>query len=54
MIRAFAGLLGEIFKPMDIRIREMETAYLNGAETLADLEWRQRQVDRGMFRQHAG
>lgn len=54
MIRVLAAVLKEMFKPMEIRIREIETTYLEGAETLADLEWRQRQVDRGLFRAVAG
>ena len=31
--------------------QELEMAYLNGAVSRADLEFRQRQVDRGMFRE---
>lgn len=30
--------------------QELERAYLNAAEDRYDLEWRQRQVDRGLFR----
>lgn len=30
---------------------ELEREYLNGAISRADLEFRQRQVDRGMFRE---
>ena len=32
-------------------IEEREIAYLNGSHDRFDLEYRQRQVDRGMFRQ---
>ncbi len=31
-------------------IEERELAYLNGAADRVDLEYRQRQIDRGMFR----
>jgi hypothetical protein len=31
-------------------IEERELAYLNGASDRVDLEYRQRQIDRGMFR----
>lgn len=31
------------------RIKEAENAYLNGAMDLVDLEYRQRQIDRGIF-----
>lgn len=30
---------------------ELERAYLNGAVDRVDLEFRQRQIDRGMFRE---
>ncbi|WP_434613118.1 hypothetical protein [Tabrizicola sp. M-4] len=32
---------------------ELEREYLNGAANRVDLEFRQRQVDRGMFRRQA-
>ncbi|QLF69939.1 DUF3563 family protein [Peteryoungia desertarenae] len=31
-------------------VAEREMMYLNGARDLVDLEYRQRQIDRGMFR----
>ncbi|MDF1631875.1 DUF3563 family protein [Mycoplana sp. MJR14] len=31
---------------------ERETAYLNGAIDRIDLEYRQRQIDRGLFRKY--
>lgn len=31
-------------------VEERETAYLNGAIDRIDLEYRQRQIDRGLFR----
>ena len=31
-------------------VAEREMLYLNGARDLVDLEYRQRQIDRGMFR----
>ncbi|MGN7753902.1 DUF3563 family protein [Sinorhizobium sp. 22678] len=31
-------------------IEERETAYLNGSVDRIDLEYRQRQIDRGLFR----
>ncbi|WP_416796030.1 DUF3563 family protein [Ciceribacter azotifigens] len=31
-------------------IAEREAAYLNGSLDLVDLEYRQRQIDRGLFR----
>ncbi|HEV7434316.1 MAG TPA: DUF3563 domain-containing protein [Pseudorhizobium sp.] len=31
-------------------IEDRELAYLNGASDRVDLEYRQRQIDRGMFR----
>ncbi len=31
-------------------VEERENAYLNGAVDRIDLEYRQRQIDRGMFR----
>ena len=35
-------------------VEQQELAYLNAAETVVDLEMRQREVDRGMFRRNAG
>lgn len=35
-------------------IEEVEKAYLNGAESPADLEMRQREIDRGKFRRLNG
>jgi len=34
-------------------VEELEREYLNGAANRVDLEFRQRQVDRGMFRRAA-
>ncbi|MCJ7994913.1 DUF3563 family protein [Rhizobium cremeum] len=31
-------------------VADREMAYLNGARDMVDLEFRQRQIDRGMFR----
>lgn len=31
-------------------VAEREAAYLNGSQDRLDLEYRQRQIDRGMFR----
>ncbi|MBB4185049.1 hypothetical protein GGE07_001678 [Sinorhizobium terangae] len=31
-------------------VQERETAYLNGSVDRIDLEYRQRQIDRGLFR----
>ena len=33
-------------------IDERETAYLNGSSDRIDLEYRQRQIDRGLFRRN--
>lgn len=33
-------------------IEERETAYLNGSLDRIDLEYRQRQIDRGLFRKY--
>lgn len=33
-------------------IQDRETAYLNGSVDLIDLEQRQRQIDRGLFRNY--
>lgn len=33
---------------------ELEREYLNGASNRVDLEFRQRQIDRGMFRRFDG
>jgi hypothetical protein len=44
-IKKFANSL----RPRSIEEREM--AYLNGSNDRFDLEYRQRQVDRGLFRQ---
>lgn len=33
-------------------MQEREMAYLNGSHDRIDLEFRQRQVDRGLFRNH--
>ncbi|MDX3927357.1 MAG: DUF3563 family protein [Shinella sp.] len=33
-----------------LSIEERETAYLNGSIDRIDLEYRQRQIDRGLFR----
>lgn len=42
--------LFSFFKAQDSRKRN-ETAYLNGAKSLSDLEHRMRQVDNGAFKQ---
>lgn len=39
-----------LFMPYEERMRLIEEAYLNGATDNNDLEWRQRQIDRGVLR----
>ncbi|MBE2277431.1 MAG: DUF3563 domain-containing protein [Rhodobacteraceae bacterium] len=31
-------------------VEQQELAYLNAAQSIADLEWRQREIDLGLFR----
>ncbi len=31
-------------------VEQQELAYLNAAQSITDLEWRQREIDRGLFR----
>lgn len=40
--------LAAALRPISAEAREL--AYLNGSSSIIDLEFRQRQIDRGMFR----
>lgn len=41
--------LKAVFTSLDERQRRLEEEYLNASDSLTDLEWRQRQIDRGRF-----
>jgi hypothetical protein len=46
------GSLKKITRALRVpSVGEREMAYLNGSQDRFDLEYRQRQVDRGLFRQ---
>lgn len=52
MIALFKSKIAKAFKATSREARE--EAYLNGSQDMVDLEYRQRQIDRGMFRKQYG
>lgn len=49
--KRFSRIMNRIAGAFHVPSREeLETAYLNGATSLVDLENRQREIDRGRFR----